>query len=333
MRSSILMDQFHETDFKPSDLYSKYLGMLENDVSELLASRSNNMTSCPACCSEKIAVSFQKFGITYNECGDCMTLYVSPCPSGEDILRFYEEAPAEKFWRNHLAKIAIDKREQKIILPRIEWMLEAAQEYLSTTPKAVAFLHSTELGYAKFINSKVNNVYFIRPFVYENALTAYPLLNILSKLDELPESLDMLTLFETLDHIPETRAFLATVHKALKPGGLCFITSILSSGINILLLKEHAKNIFPPDRLNLFSVEGLNQLFGKFDFEVLEFSTPGILDMEILKQTIQQKPDLPELRFVRYLLENRDELVQRSFQEFLQASLMSSYGRILLRKR
>jgi SAM-dependent methyltransferase len=333
MRSSILMDQFHENDFKPSELYSKYLGMLENDVSGLLIGRVKNLISCPACNSERTAGSFQKFGMIYHECRDCMTLYVSPCPSGEDVLKFYEEAPAENFWRNNLAKIAVDKREQKIILPRIEWMLEAAQEYLSTAPKAVAFLHSPELGYAKFINKKINTVYFIHPFVSEEALASYPSLNILSRLDELPESLDLITLFESLDHIPETQDFLSKVYNALKPGGLCFITSILSSGINILLLKEHASNLFPPDRLNLFSVEGLNQLFSKYDFEVLEFSTPGILDMEMLQQSIQQQPNLPELRFVRYLLENRDEAVQRSFQEFLQTSLMSSYGRILLRKR
>jgi hypothetical protein len=333
MRSSIIMDQFHEADFKPSELYSKYLKMLEKDVADLLVSSAKNMISCPACSCETTGGSFQKFGLTYHECSDCMTLYVSPCPSSEDILRFYEDAPAEKYWRNHLSKIAEDKREQKIILPRIEWMLESAQEYLFSTPKAAAFLYSSELGYAKYVSQKINSVYFIRPFVSEDSLASYPSLNILPSLDELPELVDMISLNETLDHLPETSDFLAKVNRALKPGGLCFITSILSSGINILLLREHASNIFPPDRLNIFSVEGLNQLFRKFDFEVLEFSTPGILDMEMLHHAIQRQPDLPELRFVRYLLKNRNELEQKAFQEFLQASLMSSYGRILLRKR
>jgi len=332
MRSSILMDRFHEIDLKPSEHYSKYLEMLENDVSDLLINRLNKTRSCPACNSQKTKDAFRKFGMTYHECSDCGTLFISPYPSNEDVLRFYEEAPAEKFWRNQLAKIAEDKREQKIILPRIEWILEAAQEYLSGIPNAVAFLDSPELGYAKFVNKKINNIYFIRPFVSEEALNGYPSLNILSSLDELPESLDLITLFETLDHIPETQDFLAKVYKALKPGGLCFVTSILSSGINILLLREHASNIYPPDRLNVFSVEGLKQLFDKFGFEVLEFSTPGILDMEILQRTVPQNPDLPEIRFIKYLLENRDEGVHQSFQQFLQISLMSSYGRILLRK-
>ena len=333
MRSSIVIDQFHEADFKPSELYRQYLKMLEKDVAELLVSRAKKTIACPACDCARTAGSFQKFGLTYHECCDCMTLYVSPCPSCEDILRYYTEAPAEKYWRDLLSKITVEKREQKIILPRMEWMLESAHEYFSSPPKAVAFLHSSELGYAKYINQKMNSVYFVRPFVSADDLASYPSLKMLSSLDELSESLDMILLYETLDHLPETHEFLAEVHKALKPGGLCFITSILSSGINILLLRENASNIFPPDRLNVFSVEGLNQLFRKLDFEVIEFSTPGILDMEMLQHAIQQQPDLPELRFVRYLLKNRDEAVKQSFQEFLQASLMSSYGRILLRKR
>lgn len=111
------------------------------------------------------------------------------------------------------------------------------------------------------------------------------------------------------------------------------MTVILISGFDLQLLWDKSENLFPPDRLNVFSVEGLYSLFDRFDFECLEFSTPGILDVEIVTEAIKKNPDIQFPRFFEYLFEKRSDAVKRSFQEFLQEGLLSSYGRILIRKK
>ena len=111
------------------------------------------------------------------------------------------------------------------------------------------------------------------------------------------------------------------------------MTTVLSSGFDLQVLWDKADNLFPPDWLNVFSVEGLNKLIEHHGFECLEFSTPGILDLEHVTKAIEKKPDLDISKFLKYLLVHRGEKTLKAFQEFLQTHLLSSYGRVLLRKK
>ena len=110
------------------------------------------------------------------------------------------------------------------------------------------------------------------------------------------------------------------------------MTGILASGLDVQVLWDQSANIFPPDRLNVFTVEAIQYLAQKYSFECLELSTPGILDVQIIEDALKSNPHLEIPRFIRYMIENRDENIKNAFQEFLQSSQLSSYGRILLRK-
>ncbi len=110
------------------------------------------------------------------------------------------------------------------------------------------------------------------------------------------------------------------------------MTAILSTGFDVQTLWGKADNIYPPDRLNIFSIEGLKKLFARYNLECLEFSTPGVLDVEIVVKAVENNQGVEVPRFVQTML-GRGEDCQRDFQDFLQANLLSSYGRILLRKK
>ena len=111
------------------------------------------------------------------------------------------------------------------------------------------------------------------------------------------------------------------------------IINILISGFDLQTLWEDSENLYPPDRLNVFSVAGLKKLFERHGFECLEFSTPGILDVEIVAKALRKKPKCELPRFIKYILQSKNDNIKRAFQEFLQANLLSSYSRILVRKK
>ncbi len=144
---------------------------------------------------------------------------------------------------------------------------------------------------------------------------------------------DVVTIFEVADRTANVDELFGKIYRLLRENGLCFMTDILISGFDLQSLWDKAENIFPPDRLNVFSVEGLKVLFDRHHFDCLEFSTPGILDLEIVEKTIENDPEIKVPRFTEYLLRNRSEDTKKSFQEFLQQNLLSSYGRILLQKK
>ena len=48
-------------------------------------------------------------------------IYLSPRPSMEKLIRFYYESTARKFWLTELWSQTYEARQDKIILPQLEW--------------------------------------------------------------------------------------------------------------------------------------------------------------------------------------------------------------------
>ena len=337
MRNLILLDEFHQTDFKPSDVLHRYMELTREDIATFFT-EPNNLEECfcPACINSEIASKFSKFGMQYLECACCGTLRVSPRPNDKDILRFYKQSSAERYWQDELVKATKAKRKAKIIEPRLQWIQEAIQEYLPDAEHYID-IHTHHIGYVEEISkaSGFRKRTLIDPLIPQELSSSFSNVEIVSDslpIDNFKENVDAISIFEIADHTSEVGTLFGQIHEMLRKGGLCFMTCILASGFDLQILWEHSENLFPPDRLNVFSVEGLRVLFEKHGFEVLEFSTPGILDLEIVNRAVSKNPDILLPRFVSYVLNNRDETVKNSFQEFLQAGLLSSYGRILLRK-
>ena len=87
----------------------------------------------------------------------------------------------------------------------------------------------------------------------------------------------------------------------------------------------------PPDRANCFSLAGLSALLQQAGFSLLEVSTPGVLDVEILAAHVRHNPSLALSPFEQQILD-ADEDTRATFQTFLQQQGMSSFARIVGRK-
>ena len=145
-------------------------------------------------------------------------------------------------------------------------------------------------------------------------------------------SLDVVFLFESLDRSIDPFLVLQKALNSLKPGGLCFITCILSSGFEVQLLGQESEIFVPPERMNIFSYEGMNALIDKVGgFEILEFSTPGVLD---IANVTKQLNDVNNMNFFQYIFKRRqDSELVGSFQDFLQMNRLGTFGRLVLRKK
>ena len=338
MKSIVISDDYNEVDLKPVNLLKEYIQLSEKDTKSFLLNGSSLVECiCPACQSDRLASSFIKFGMQYKECLDCRTLFISPRPTDKDIEYYYKNSAARVFWHNKLSKITAKKREEKIIKPRFEWIEESTQEYLPQAEhfvdvNAVQYTYIEELAKMQLFKQKS----LFAPFLKQDEIKPKLEVNIINsslQKAEFKDEIDVVSLFEVIDHSADVNVLFDSIYKMLKTGGLCFITAILISGFDLQTLWDKAENLYPPDRLNVFSVEGLQILFKRHNFECLEFSTPGILDVEIVAKTLQQNPEIELPRFIRYMLKNREENGRKAFQEFLQANLLSSYSRILIRKK
>ncbi len=145
------------------------------------------------------------------------------------------------------------------------------------------------------------------------------------------ERVEAAVLFESLDRVDDPAALLAAVRDRVADGGLLFVTALVSTGFDVAVLGLRNMYLYPPDRTNCFSLQGLEVLLRQAGFTLLEVSTPGVLDVEIVQTHLRHDPSLPLSGFDRQLL-GADRQTLEAFQTFLQQNRMSSFARIIGRK-
>lgn len=138
-------------------------------------------------------------------------------------------------------------------------------------------------------------------------------------------------LLESLDRVDDPRALVEGVAGRLVEGGLLFVTALVCSGFDFAVLGLNNLYLCPPDRTNCFTLKGLSRLLSQAGFTLVEVSTPGVLDVEVVRVHLQQNPALPLSAFERQLIE-ADQQAQELLQAFLQQQGLSSFARVVAKK-
>ena len=144
------------------------------------------------------------------------------------------------------------------------------------------------------------------------------------------ESADIIFCNDVLKTDTNPHERIEDVKHYLKKNGLLFIGARAGSGFDVITLKENNTRICPYEHILLPSVRGMIKLLTDNGFEVLEITTPGVMDVKYVMDDIG-KLDARE-EFVRHLLREADDGTLQEFQRFLQKSCMSSYIRVIARK-
>ena len=259
-------------------------------------------------------------------------IFISPRPSAELLKTFYLKSLARKFWLNDLWSKTQEVRLEKIILPQLEWCRGFIDQYSKGSNLNIIEFMPNHWGYLLAANSVLNGMnYKLIDILFDTSAENSPVTDqkILDKVEN--NSIDTAFLFEAIDRSPDPAILLERVKKALKPKGLCFITCLLSSGFEVQMLGEDSDIFVPPERMNLFSFEGMLKIVKETGgFEVLEFSTPGVLD---IPNVIKKLDLIKNSNFLNYILNYRqDPSLVVSFQDFLQLNRLGTFGRLVLKK-
>jgi hypothetical protein len=340
MRTIVSVQDVLELEIKPDNLLAEYYALTEQAVKRRLAVASElRPVPCPGCGSSKSERAFEKFNLTYRQCRDCASLYVSPRPSEAALADYYRHSPAARFWREHILPATEAARREKIIEPRAQWVLDGIAEY---TPYAAVGLDISSYGAAlatELLRSWTSSVPL--RLIAANPLADLDFNTPPEGVEVAPRMLadvpslgpvDFITAFDLLDRCDDVPAFLRAVSAVLPGGGLLFLTAPSISGFDLQNLWDRSRTISPPDRLNLLSTEGFTALFTAPVWEICEFSTPGMFDVEAVRLAIEADPDGGWPRFIHYLLKKRDKNALLAFQEYLQQYRLSSFARIVVRK-
>lgn len=303
-----LLKQFREISIAESRRYFR-------DPSRLVE------VDCPACSSGTSGAAFDRDGFTYQECADCGSLFVSPRPDAAALTDYYRESKAARFRADFFGRLTAPARVDLILESRARWIARLWDEVGPRGAYGYVDIGTTYAGL-------LDQLRILNTFRFTSAYDPAPgaALDGVVLATEPPQHVGAVGLFEQLEHRFDPFATLAAARDLLVPGGLLFLTTRAGSGFDIKTLGGKADYLFVPEHLNLISVEGGDRLMERLGMEAVELSTPGQLDVELVRSTLPDLSSLPP--FLRYMFEHRGEDTLQDFQQFLQKNRLSSHLRI-----
>ncbi len=329
MKKVVLLKDLAASDISYSSLYEEYVNLLEKDIDQHFEKRSAFVdVSCPGCGKKDNPDIFRKLGMNFQLCAKCGSYYVNPRPDRISLDNFYRHSKACIFWREQSINLPRNKL-WNLHSARVNWILELTDEFLDGPLSFMDF----ETKYSYLIEqirlTKIfNPVFAYKPRLYEQeGLVADSILTEHNS-DRYCGDLSMITAFESLERMFNPKDLFDMASKWCVKGGLLLITTASCSGFEYQVLGESAPNINPINRMNLLSFEALTAQVEAAGFEIVESSTPGRLDVEIVRQALERRDDVQIHPFWKYVFDFRDEQTWRDLQQFLQLNRLSSHVRI-----
>lgn len=332
MRTVVAVQDFLELEIKPDDLLAEFVRITEQSVRDQLVPRARDEVACPACRHGAGGETFEKFGLRYVLCRRCGSLFVSPRPPQSVIDEYYRSSEASRFWRERVVPSTEPARDAKIARPRAQWVADGLAEHVPAAVTGIALGRDPApfVSALQQLSPHIQRLLVMDPHTAEAAST--PTAPDALTLAAANGGLDFAVAFDVLDRCADPRGLVERVRAALRPGGAFFVITPSISGFDLQVLWDRSRTIMPPDRINLFSLRGFRELFAE-DWEITELSTPGMFDAETVRRAILADPAAAWPRVLRQLLIETDPTALTDFQEFLQRHRLSSFARLMLRKR
>lgn len=332
MRGVILHDEVRESDIRPRELFERYVQLLERDVRAMFRRRRLVEVACPGCGRQRGERAFTRFGLTYRECPQCLTMYLSPRPTPEALASYYAQSRAVQFWERVLLATEPQRREH-VVQHRVDWLADVVGEFLPE-PRVLVDWEGKSTGFIEQVRHLrlVGSVQAVAPSREVLDYCRRTGIRVVEP-SAVPGGASVVTAFEAVERAFDPQDALRRMHGALVEEGLLLLTTRTASGFDVQVLWDRAPNVLPPTHMNLFSVEALQSLLERLGFVVVELSTPGQLDVEIVRNALATEPAAPLSRFVSYMLRHRGGDAHQALQELLQRFRLSSHLRAVCVKR
>jgi len=290
---------------------------------EIHESNRNNIRICPLCNKNAGKYFFTKWKVDYLYCKECGSVYVS-CDK-EIVEEYRKQKDLLDLRKSDVFQNEIAKRRVEQWFEFLEWMQIRAFRFLKRNKKlSILDVGNRYYDYVKLIQqSELCGKYQLADSILEGAG------ELGTVAVEYKNWADVVFYFDEMRQETAPKDKLQTISKCLKDDGLLVLGTRAGSGFDILTLKEHNEKIYPYEHVLLPSVKGLITLLRENGYKILEVTTPGIMDIQYVKQGMKWLDD--SNLFVKNLM-NAEESILQEFQRFLQKSGMSSFVRVIATK-
>ena len=327
-----------ESDIRPEDLLKQVLKLHSEDVLEIMQHKNQfAQVNCPSCESEEKKYVYEKEGFKFVKCNECKTVYINPRPTSQLLADFYANSKSMKYWNDILFPTTEKYRKTNLFKKRAAKVIELCKKYGNDFETIM----DVGAGYGTFCQVlKESNMF--RQIIAVEPTTSLAktceskgILTINKPIENVSlNNISVITNFEVIEHLYNPLDFVKSCSMALPSGGLFVVTTPNIEGFEMDMLKTISPNVGGPDHLNYFTPTSLKTLLEKCEFEILEITTPGELDAELVrKEILKNKLSIELDSFIYKVLIDKWDSIGDSFQKFLSENQLSSHMWAVARKK
>lgn len=321
----------NENEIRPDHLMAGQAERLASDIKRLVAKKKDFVrVECPACTASRGEPVFEKYDLSYVRCPACQTVYINPRPTPEILESYYASSENYQYWCKFIFPASEDARREKVFRPRALRIQDIVRRF----GVGGGVLLDVGAGFGTFCEEvqrlgDFKRVIGLEPTPELAATCRAKGLEVLESTVEkasLPDDFaDVITSFETIEHLFCPRDFLKGCLRNLRKGGLLVLTCPNVMGFEIATLGK-VSNSVDVEHLNYFHPESLSGLLRQCGFDVLEVLTPGQLDAELVrKKVLNGEFELRGQSLLHRILIEDWERLHNLFQQFLVEAQLSSH--------
>lgn len=214
------------------------------------------MSECKICNQTNSRFLLTKNGYSIKQCQSCGTCFIDKRIKSEKLAEIYSEQyyqgkPTQN-WINRLAQIKKYKKQGNLLdfgCGVGDFLKKASKDF-----KAIGLeISKSACAEATRKNLLVFNV---------------SLKNLKPK-----QPFDVITMWDSIEHLKNPKSTLRQIKNLLKPGGLLAISTVNIKSLFFNIFKENWRYLIPPEHLFYFSPKSITKLLENLGFEILNFKT------------------------------------------------------------
>lgn len=229
------------------------------------------MSNCLICGSKSIKTVKSNF-YQYYTCVGCHSSQIKPFPSNSELERFYDQFHCSEDEGGSYDFIEDRMKEDFPIKVKL------IKKYLNESE-----INLLDVGCGKgfFVEACLKNKINARGIDVSKSGIDYALnkLNVRAEQTDIVSfsnqlenhnKYDVITLWATIEHLPNPQEVFLAIYTCLKPGGLFFMDTGLGNDRFEKILSGHSQWFDAPQHLFVYSVEGLKILLGNSGFRIMK---------------------------------------------------------------
>lgn len=310
-------DNIHADQIHPLEIFNEEKELAKSFVINYPS--SEKIEKCPISLNGRSEIIFEKWGQRYAICPETWSICLADIPNENILSEYFYSSKLAKFRTTLQYQNTVAEQRKDVWFNLIEWIEGRINRYIGNAKYSAIDWGSKSIGWIDMLrNCSVISNLFIKEAL-PPIKDSYP-----------KDKVDVICMFDVLQRKVNPRQFLLNASTLLKEEGLLLLTCRSGTGFDILTLGQNSDSIFPFDHICLPSPKGIEKLLLECGFEILEITTPGLLDVKYVKRNIDKLSS--SQYFERYLITHSMESTLEQFQAFLQRNNLSSHLRVVARK-